>query len=118
MTLDPNSLTVRKGHGAGGKPRGGLTMAFYGGDANDVQNNNANFHQYGGNGDDYLRRDNGSFEAYGGSGNDLLWVVGPYYMDAFGGYGNDWILFYGGTGSYLYGDVGQDLIQAGNGNDL
>lgn len=93
-------------------------MAFYGTDINDNQFNNANFTQYGGDGNDALGKSTASFRAYGGDGNDTLYQNGTGYIDAWGGYGNDWLQAALSTSSnYIYGDEGRDAIITGNGAD-
>ena len=94
-------------------------MPFYGTDINDNQFNNVNFTQYGGNGDDALGKGSAAgFQAYGGEGNDTLFQTGTGYLDAFGGYGNDWLVAsFSNIDCFLYGDVNNDIIEAGSGAD-
>lgn len=93
-------------------------MSYIGTNGNDNEFDNPNLEQYGLNGDDALGKSDGDFKPFGGEGDDTLFQLGAFLMDGFGGPGNDWMtLVNTSPGSSLYGEDGNDIIEAGGGAD-
>lgn len=96
---------------------GYYTMNVFGGDGEDVLDGRSSQYLsnlFGDAGDDTLYANNSGFaDANGGTGNDLIYAGGG---NSRGGEGNDRIIL--GASSYsptLFGDAGDDLIDASNG---